>query len=92
MTLRGAFDGIEQCRVLEEATVGNIGINSWQILDNRTTGAQVEVTYFAVAHLTFRKTDRPLRRIELRVRPCRQQPPPHRHICGRYSVSLWSAA
>ena len=40
-----------------ELTLRNCLIDASQVLINNSTGAQIEMAYFRVAHLSFRQTD-----------------------------------
>ena len=53
---------LEQGRALEEAAVGDRGVDPRQVLEDGPAGAQVEVADLGVAHLAGRQADRVLGR------------------------------
>jgi len=84
----GAPYGREQHRVAREGTIGHGGVDTGQLLQDDSTGAQVEVAHLAVAHLAGRQADRLTRGVKRGVRPAAQQCPPSRHLRRRDSVYL----
>ena len=88
----GAPDRIEQRRVIEKRFIGDGGIDARQVLDDRLTGAQVQVADFAVTHLAPRQPNCLARRVEPRVRPLLEQAAPHRHARGSDGVGIGTRA
>ena len=71
--------GGEQGGPREERTVGDRGIDPWQVLEHGLAGADVQVAHLGVAHLPGRQSDGVLGCPQDRVRPACQQPTPNGH-------------
>ena len=81
--VRGSPACLEERRALEEAAVGDRGVDPRQVLEDRPAGTEVEMTDLGVAHLPRRQADRALRGAQDRVWPVAQEPSPGRHRGGR---------
>ncbi len=73
---------LEERRAVEEAAVGDGGVDPRQILEDRPAGTEVEMTDLGVAHLPRWQADRALRGVQDGVGPVAQQPSPGRHRRG----------
>ena len=51
------FDSLQEGRVLEEAAILNCLINSGQTLLCNATGADIQMTHFTIALVSFRQSD-----------------------------------
>jgi hypothetical protein len=80
--------GVDEDRVLEEASVLDGVVDADEILLHHTTRAEVEVTDLAVAHLSARQPDRFLRRRKQGTRRARPQPVPGGNVRHRDRVAL----
>ena len=69
----------DEGRTLEEGAVGDRGVDPGQVLEDRASGAEVQMPDLGVAHLAGRQTDGVLGRAEGRVRPVPPEPAPDRH-------------
>src|SRR3954447_1215426 len=91
-TVASTRRGLEERRAREERTVGDRRVDPWQILEDGTPGAEVEVADLRVAHLPGWQPDRILRGAQDGVWPSREEAAPRRHGCGSDSVGTWVGA
>jgi hypothetical protein len=86
--VRGRSGCLRKGGIREEAPVRDRGVDAREILEHRTTGAQVEVTDLAVPHLSLWEPDGLGRRVQSCVRPPIDQVAPHGHARRSDRVSV----
>src|SRR5436853_3055022 len=85
-----AFDfvaGFNERRSVEEARILDRRIDANKVLHDHATGAEIQMTYFAVSHLSFRQTDGEPRRVQKRSRCSTPETIPRRSIRERDRVA-----
>ena len=74
--------GVNEGRTHRKAAVRDRGIDPGQVLEDRATGPEVEVTDLGIAHLPGRQSDGVLGCPERGVRPVAQETTPDGHVGG----------
>ena len=76
-------DKVAQCRHGGELPAGDCGVDARQILEDQPSGTEIGVADLGIAHLAIGEPDIVLARLQMRMRPARHQPMPHRSAGGR---------
>ena len=78
----------DERRILEERSVADRFADAHEVLHHDAAGAEVQVSDFAVAHLSLGKPDRAAGRLEQRPRVSRDERVPGRGVRQRDGVAL----